>query len=226
MQVRQASRTEWLTPAQAEALEAHAPAYLRPLVVFLIGTGARMGEAIRLAWEDVDLAHGRALLRATKNGDDRPVALPPRVVAALGAIDGRDGRVFRNTAGGRYRDTRELEGGGQIREPWARLCAAAGLPGEWVEVRRVDRANASRRFRPAHTPHACRHTWASWHYAEHRDVLLLKAEGGWRDVKLVERYTHLAPAAMLPAIVAWRGTLAGVVKPADTPAAHRSETAA
>ncbi|MBD0274489.1 MAG: hypothetical protein ICV73_21460, partial [Acetobacteraceae bacterium] len=52
------------------------------------------------------------------------------------------------------------------------------------------------------TPHVLRHTWASWHYAVHRDVLLLKAEGDWEDVKLVERYAKLVPEALVPEILA------------------------
>jgi integrase len=32
---------------------------------------------------------------------------------------------------------------------------------------------------PELTPHDLRHTWASWHYALNRDLLLLKVEGAW-----------------------------------------------
>ncbi len=203
-------------------MEAASPAYLRPLIVFLIGTGARMGEAVRLEWPDVDLAHGTALLRNTKNGSDRLVHLVPRIVAALSTLPGRTDRVFRNSDGNPYPDSRDQEGGGQIREPWARVAAVAGLPGRWVEVRRVDRKNVSRRFRPLHTPHSARHTYASWHYAEHHDVLKLKAEGGWKDVKLVERYTHLAPPTMCAAIIAWRNEFGT----AGTLTAHEAEKVA
>ena len=46
---------------------------------------------------------------------------------------------------------------------------------------------------PAFSPHDLRHTWASWHYSLHRDLLALKIEGGWSAVALVERYAHLLP---------------------------------
>jgi hypothetical protein len=73
-------------------------------------------------------------------------------------------------------------------------CARAGLPGAWVERPRKDRAaGPARTFRPVHTPHDLRHTWASWHYALHRDLLRLKQDGGWSSVVLVERYAHLVP---------------------------------
>jgi hypothetical protein len=38
----------------------------------------------------------------------------------------------------------------------------------------------------------------------HRDLLLLKEEGGWSSVQLVERYAHLPPASMGPEVEAWR----------------------
>ena len=50
------------------------------------------------------------------------------------------------------------------------------------------------KLNPELTPHSCRHTWASWHYAPHKDLLLLKQDGGWSSVALVERYAHLLPA--------------------------------
>jgi integrase len=46
------------------------------------------------------------------------------------------------------------------------------------------------------TPHDLRHSWASWHYALHRDLLALKIEGGWSSVALVERYAHLMPTGL------------------------------
>jgi hypothetical protein len=56
------------------------------------------------------------------------------------------------------------------------------------------------------SPHTLRHTWASWRYCAHRDVLRLKEEGGWSAVSLVERYAKLVPPGLLPEIRAvWEG---------------------
>jgi integrase len=41
--------------------------------------------------------------------------------------------------------------------------------------------------------HDLRHTWASWHYALHRDLLRLREGGGWASVAQVEVYAHLLP---------------------------------
>ena len=56
------------------------------LVLFIANTAARIGDALKLRWADVDLDAGTALLRDTKNGEDRHVTLRAETVAALRAI--------------------------------------------------------------------------------------------------------------------------------------------
>lgn len=177
-------RTRWLTPAEAERLVAACALHLAPLALFLIGAGARLSEALALEWADVDLAHGRALLRDTKQGRDRVADLPPRTVAALANLPHREGHVFRPPAkrgkqAKHYADTHGLYGG-QIASAWRGACKRAGI------------ADA--------TPHTLRHTWASWHYAMHRDLMKLKSDGDWSTVTQTERYTKLVPATMAPEI--------------------------
>lgn len=52
------------------------------LVVFLVDTGARVGEALKLEWSDVSVS--RVTFRDTKNGTTRAVPLTSRVTAMLG----------------------------------------------------------------------------------------------------------------------------------------------
>jgi integrase len=54
-------RTLYLLPAEVEKLLAAAAPHLRPLLVFLAGTGARVSEATGLDWRDVDLVGARAI---------------------------------------------------------------------------------------------------------------------------------------------------------------------
>lgn len=189
-----ARRTRWLTPEEFHALHAATAPHLQPLLVFLVCTGARLGEALALDWRAVDLRHARAVLPETKGGErDRPVELPPAAVAALAALVHREGRVFRPPPITRgkalirqpeaYRDTGGT-GGGQIATAWNAACRRAGLAGQGV------------------TPHTLRHTWASWRYAVHRDPFRLREEGGWSSVSLVERYAKLVPEGMVPEILA------------------------
>jgi integrase len=212
--------TPFLRPDQATALVRGAAPHLRPLLVFLIGTGARMSEALELDWAAVDLVGARAVVRQ-KQGTERHIDLPPVVIAALAALPDRKGRVFRparhncKELGDAYRDTGRA-GGGQIKTAWGSACAAAGLPGEWKEWLRKDRPGKTwRRFMPTITPHAVRHTWATWHYCVHRDLLQLRDDGGWETVKMVERYAKKMPDAYRAQILAWWGARAESVQPAS-----------
>jgi integrase len=174
-----AGRTLFMSPDEAERLIAAAAPHLRPLVIFLLGTGARLSEALYLDWRDVDLVGARAIFWRTKNGKRRVAALPKRTVVSLASLP-RVGNVFLTASRRPYAD-HGGEYGGQIKTAWAGA------------LRRSD-------LNPDFTPHTCRHTWASWHYALHRDLLRLKADGGWSSVTLVERYAHLMPAGHEDAI--------------------------
>lgn len=195
-------RTAFLFPNQAVALIAAAAPHLQPLLIFLLCTGCRMSEALNLIWEDVDLRGARAILweGETKGGARRIVGLPPAAVASMAGLRHRADIVFRPQRRGRidpalpigYRSS-DTGGGGQIRTAWATACRLAGLPGDIVTIHRSDRDSDKATFKPKHSPHALRHTWATWHYAVNKDLLLLKREGGWSSVGLVERYAHLMP---------------------------------
>jgi len=113
------------------------------------------------------------------------VLLPPRVVVTLANLPHRDENVIRRDDGKPYAD-RHREGGGQIKTAWKATLRRARLD-------------------PELTPHDLRHTWATWHYAVHKDLLLLKVEGDWSSVTLVERYAHLMPAGYADAIQQFLG---------------------
>lgn len=81
---------DWL-----EKFMGSASPHLAAFACFMAMTGARVSEAIRLDWDDVDLVARTALLRLTKNGDPRRANLPDALVARLGAIPGdHEGPVF------------------------------------------------------------------------------------------------------------------------------------
>ena len=90
---------------------------------------------------------------------------------------------------------RERRYGGQIKTGWAGAVARANLDQELI-------------------PHDLRHTWATWHYALHKDLIRLQQEGGWSTVTLVTRYAHLMPQGQEEAI---RRFLWHVVDTATTP---------
>lgn len=185
-------RVRWITYEEAERLIAAAAPHIRPLVVFLLSTGARLSEALYLEWADVDLSRAHVVFRPTEErgikGDEaRGVPLPSRAVAELANLPwDRNGMVFRRPAGkirksGRVwlpYETREGEGGGQVKTAWAGMLKRAGVSD--------------------FTPHDCRHTWATWHYRANRDVGALMALGGWKTPAMVFRYTHINAAHLAP----------------------------
>jgi len=179
-------RTLFLLPAEVDWLLLASASHLVPLLTALVGTGMRMSEALYLDWCDVDLIEARIIVWAdrTKGGKRRTIFLTPRVLTVLTKLPHRDGRVFRRDDGEPYAE--KEEGGGQIKTGWHAAIRRAGL-------------------NPDFTPHTCRHTWATWHYAQHKDLLRLKHDGGWSSVKLVERYAHLMTGGQEPAIRDWLG---------------------
>ena len=133
-------------------------------------TGARVSEALYLDWVDVDLNRAHASLKETKGGEPRGVPLHPRVIARLADLPHRDGAVFLTHMGRPYAYV-DKEHGGQIKRAFS---------------------TALKRARIADfTPHDCRHTWATWHYQANRDLRGLQQLGGWKSLKMVERYTHV-----------------------------------
>jgi integrase len=172
--LRQAlGRIRWLSPEEAEKLIAACSEHLRPLVVFLLYTGARVGEALWLDWRAVDLGRRHVTFGKTKNGEERGVPLHPRVVATLANLPHREGEVFRRPDSKPYeRPTRpdDQSAGTRIKTTFAGACRRAGI---------VD-----------FHPHDCRHTWATWHYRENRDLGALMRLGGWKSERMVLRYAH------------------------------------
>jgi integrase len=175
-------RLRWLTPEQAECLIAACGGHLRPLLIFLLYTGARIGEALWLDWHDVDLNRSHVTFpvdpnegRRTKNNEPRGVPLHPRVRAALANLSHRRGEVFRRPDGKPYErlrdDENDTSAGNRIKKAFAAACKRAGIKD--------------------FTPHCCRHTWATWHYAKNRDLLALQRLGGWKSLAMVTRYAHV-----------------------------------
>jgi integrase len=175
-------KTRWLSRTEAAALLRECAPHLKPLVVFMLYTGARVAEAVYLDWENVDLARGLVMFLDTKNGEDRGVPLHSEVASVLGNLPHRDGAVFRRPDGKPYEVKERDDGGGQIKTAFKGACRRAGIK------------NA--------TPHTLRHTWATWHYAQNRDPIGLKKLGGWKTESMVTRYTHVNVADLAASISA------------------------
>jgi integrase len=159
-------KTNWLRQEEAFAVLDEAEAINKDfaaLLVVLCYTGLRLGEALNLRWRDVILSESTAYVGKTKNGDPRPVHLPPEAVATLANIPERGPKVFRFAAGGHL---------------YSMLRATFFKAG--VELGERDGF------------HLLRHTWATWmrRYGS-LDTKGLVATGAWRDRKSADRYEHV-----------------------------------
>jgi len=192
------ARLRYLTEDEAERLIAASADHLRPLVVFLLYTGARLGEALRLDWRDVDLEARRVRFTRTKSGRPRGVPLHERAFLALANLPHREGAVFRTPAGAPYAD-RDGRGGGQIKTAWRGACIRAGL----VETtgHRID-AKGRRRpiLRPTVRVHDLRHTFASWLVMRGAPLRTVAELLGHASLDMVMRYAHLSPDHLRAAV--------------------------
>ena len=126
----------------------------------------------------MDLVRGHVNFIDTKNNESRGVPLHSRVVNELRTLRHRTGAVFRTNTGRAYAE--KESGGGQIKTAWRGACRRAGI---------ID-----------FSPHDCRHTWATWHYAANRDLVALMKLGGWKSERMVLRYTHVNVSQLAPSI--------------------------
>jgi integrase len=160
-------RLDWLRPEQAfkllrAARDIHPRFYA--LLVFLLYTGVRLSEALRLEWKDVDLDHAQALIRITKTGKPVTVHLPRPIINALSGLDRQRPRVF-------Y----PIGKGSRAYEMWAEAEKAAGLA------------------LPDRTAfHVLRHSHAHWRrlYTD-ADTSALLATGLWASRDAASRYEHV-----------------------------------
>jgi len=193
----------WLTDDEAIRLIEACSDHLRPLVIFMLFTGARAGEALWLDWHNVDLARAHVVFPKTKNGNPRGVPLHPAVIAALANLHHRSGAVFRRPDGKPYEPPRgdgDTSAGSRIGTAFSGALKRAG-----IEKCRV---------------HDLRHTFATWHYREHRDLIALQRLGGWKTLSMVTRYAHQSSAIDRDAINALPNL--GTIREAKTTEAEAS----
>ena len=142
----------WLTPAEAERLIEAASDHLRPLLIFMLLTGARSGEALGLDWRNVDLARGQVAFLDTEERRG------PRRARCIGASS----PSWPTSAAPRG-----------PRVPKAGRAALRLGPKGGEDTSSAAHASKRRSTGPARragiedvSPHDLRHTWATWHYAD------------------------------------------------------------
>ena len=85
--VKEPATLEWVNNFRREA-----GPHVGAMALFMYLTGARIGEAVTLRWEDVDLPARTALIKESKVSKERISHLPVPLVAALANLSRIDGR--------------------------------------------------------------------------------------------------------------------------------------
>ena len=80
----------------------------------------------------------------------------------------------------------------KIKTAWQLAMERAGL-GRFERVLDADGKLISKQWHGDFTWHGLRHTWASWHVMAGTPLEVLQKLGGWADLKMVQKYAHLAP---------------------------------
>jgi integrase len=109
--IRRAVQREWI-----DAFRARANPWLGALALFMFTTGARLGDAVALLPEHVDLDQNIAIRPTSKTGDPRVFYLTDEMVAVLRALPPRKGRVFG------YTDN------SGVSWAWKKVCERAQIP--------------------------------------------------------------------------------------------------
>ena len=181
----------FLTPGEFARLIGHVPAEWQPLIVTLVGTGLRFGEATALQAQDVHLDDNPPTLTVSRGWQftdgagyligapktargRRTISLPPEVADVLRPlIDGAAPTAWVLTdRGGPIRNAR-------VQPLWRKWLAAADL-GKRPRL------------------HDLRHTHASWLIAQGVPLTTVQHRLGHASIKITaDTYTHMMPEAQV-----------------------------
>jgi integrase len=164
-------RLRFLDYAEEASLLTVAPPILQDVIVIGVNTGLRVAsEVLTLTWADVDFQRNLLSVQAAfaKAGKTRTVPLNSRareILQRRKALSCSE-YVFSKPNGQPYKSMDKL---------FTHACRDAGLAGTGLSL------------------HSLRHTFASRLVMSGADLRTVQVLGGWKDLSLVQRYSHLDP---------------------------------
>jgi len=179
-------RTRWCDYDEADRLLRACSPHIYHIVLFLLLTGARIGETLALEWGDVDLAGNWCIFRNTKRnkrghleGEARGVPLHPQLVMMLANLRRRPGQaqVFLTPDGEPYA---ARDGGGHIKTGWRAALRRAGIADLRV--------------------HDLRHTFATWLMLARVPDRIREEIMGHQASSMGSRYAHVPKPEIIDAV--------------------------
>ena len=174
-------RVRFLSVEQADRLVQAYADHVRPIAITLGWQGLRIGETLRIEWVHVNWSNNSIFIAETKTGESRTVTMHKRTRAALYRLwvsrgSPAEGRVFLTQRAMPYADARQYKfpSGSPIKKAHATACRRAGISNFHV--------------------HDWRHHWACWCVMSGIDLETIRQEGGWKSLRMVERYATVSAA--------------------------------
>ena len=160
------ARIRYLTKPEITKLLSTSSDFLKPILITALHTGMRMGEILRLKWEDIDFERGIIEVTETKSGEPRKIPMNNLLTETLRSIKLPcvSPYVFCRTDG-RPRKS--------IRTAFENALKRAGIE--------------NFRF------HDLRHTFASHLVMAGADLPTVKELLGHKTIEMTMRYAHLSP---------------------------------
>jgi integrase len=139
---------------------------LYPIVLFVLTTGARRGEILKLEWRHVNLEKSIAFLTETKNGRPRSVSLSDPVIVELKGL-----QDIRNSTKPLVFASKTVFGQIDIKKAWMQAVQRAGIEDYHF--------------------HDLRHQFATFAAAEGASNIELATAMGHRTLSMLLRYSNL-----------------------------------
>ncbi len=167
------SRLKTLSDEDIQKLIAGATNKLtRDLIIFLIYTGCRKGEALNLKWDDVDLQNNVIAIKGTKTKYDRYIPISDALRSILDGIEkNRDSLYVFERNGAKL---------GDFRRSFKTACKNAGLKDLHI--------------------HDLRHVFASKMVMGGTSLYITGELLGHRTTQMTKRYSHLVPETLKKAV--------------------------
>ena len=196
-------RARFLTREEArallEALKVHS-VDTHDTALLSLFSGLRAGEIHSLTWGDVDFGHGTLYIRDPKNMNSRHAHMTQEVRDMLSSR--QDGQPTSSLVFPAANGKRRVE----ISDTFQNVVRKLGLnnTGETdADGNPVEISDARQRV----VFHTLRHTFASWLAQAGTPIFTLAQLMGHSDLKMTQRYSHLAPDNMQAATLTLQGAL-------------------
>ena len=179
-------RILYLTESDEKAVHDALPMELRALFEVSVHTGLRWSEQVGLTWANVDLHSGTITVPRSKHGETRHVPINSVVRSMLFDL-----------SLSRQRTDAPTEPVFTCRHVQADKFFPKAVRSAQLALKA---AGASSTGLDGYTWHGNRHTFASRLVMTGTNLRAVQELGGWKSLKMVERYSHLAPGHLHEAV--------------------------